>query len=835
MPTVQADPTIMAMGVARTPQQIAAINTQPQAPVSVPKNPSSGPSVPQSNPAPALPVAVKNPTSLPAGATNLNEQGKPVTENGIIVGPAPMGAKKSGNGNYVDSSGNQYTMPPGTVSEPNGSDNPLLPSMTSVAAAEATQTETADQLEQGELSYEDKAVQQAQSLIDAIEAPYQEQITKAEKDAAGAAGSAGFQGTVAEGSMEESATAPIIASMNKDVQSAIQSVQDTAASHYETLQNDAETNAGNVIALSQQGQQALQTSFKSIATNFAGQGLSISDFQKQYPDEYSYMLQYGFNGDFNAMQAAYALAIPPNQIVQTWTNGKTYNQLTRNPQTNALTVQSFDTGVAIPAQWTSNKISTNTIMMQDPNNPANTVIYTTDPLTGGVTVSGTGTGLDLANQYNQAGGGGNNDNPTPPSPTPAGGAGTASTTISSILGVDPTTPLSQVLSEQGIGALTAAMIKNEGGSPAGVDNNPGNIKYDASDPMPGSTDSGVKATDGGTFASFKTPEEGEAAIASIANAAASGKTTAYGSEPTLQSFVDAYTNTGKTAAADTGSNGLSTQQYGLLANVSGFDPGPTTGSKTHAQTLDADATQYLKTYLNGKNPVATDVGLSSRSGSIGAITDVKQRAQDLYFKATGQNLPDLTTLQGNLKLINGNNSLLNKLKLQSDTVEKNFGLSLDNLNEHNINQSIPIINKLWDAYKAGTGDPSTAQFFAQNQTLQNELSSLLSVKNAAGTTVQDKLDAKDLSPTDFSATQLKAILSILTKEASNATSAAGSANADLYSQTDPLGLDPQNPINAPGYQELTSAGATNNYDGSWTLNGQTVRVNSDGTVSPISQ
>lgn len=820
------------MGVARTPQQIAAINTQPQAPVPVPKNPSSGPSVPQSNPAPALPVAVKNPTSLPAGATNLNEQGKPVTENGIIVGPAPMGAKKSGNGNYVDSSGNQYTMPPGTVSEPNGSDNPLLPSMTSVAAAEATQTETADQLEQGELSYEDRAVQQAQSLIDAIEAPYQEQITKAEKDAAGAGSAAGFQGTIAEGSMEESATAPIIASMNKDVQSAIQSVQDTAASHYETLQNDAETNAGNVIALSQQGQQALQTSFKSIATNFAGQGLSISDFQKQYPDEYSYMLQYGFNGDFNAMQAAYALAIPPSQVVQTWTNGTTYNQLTRNPQTNALTVQSFDTGIAVPAQWTSNKISTNTIMMQDPNNPANTVIYTTDPLTGGVTVSGTGTGLDLANQYNQAGGGGNNDNPTPPSPAPAGGAGTASTTISSILGVDPTTPLSQVLSEQGIGALTAAMIKNEGGSPAGVDNNPGNIKYDASDPMPGSTDSGVKATDGGTFASFKTPEEGEAAIASIANAAASGKTTAYGSEPTLQSFVDAYTNTGKTAAADTGSNGLSTQQYGLLANVPGFDPGPSSGNKTDAQAVDSAAFNYLQVYLKtGSIPTTTNV-LGMRSGTSAQLPRIAQRAQDLYTQATRQALPDQDILDNNKTLVEGNNALLNSLAVQEKTISANSDLLQGKITAANLNQNAPIINKVLDPIIQALGNVPVAAYNAQVDTLGNELGSLLALKNASGTTVHDKLISAGLLPADASAQQEADVVNTIMQEAQNAHGAIGAATETLYQQVDPLGLNPSNPINAPGYKDFTSLNFTNNYDGTWTAPDQTI-WKTDSSGAPV--
>lgn len=116
--------------------------------------------------------------------------------------------------------------------------------------------------------------------------------------------------------------------------------------------------------------------------------------------------------------------------------------------------------------------------------------------------------------------------------------GSATTTISKILGVTPTTSLSDIVTQKGLNAVVAAIIKNEGGSPNGVTNNPGNIKFTgASDQI----NSGVKASDGGTFASYPTLDAGQQAIA---NMISNPNPSIYGTNPTLQSFIDKYTNTG---------------------------------------------------------------------------------------------------------------------------------------------------------------------------------------------------------------------------------------------------------------------------------------------------
>ena len=123
------------------------------------------------------------------------------------------------------------------------------------------------------------------------------------------------------------------------------------------------------------------------------------------------------------------------------------------------------------------------------------------------------------------------------------GYGSAAKNVSSALGgADMSTPLTtEVVGIIGINKFIDAIIGNEGSSPEGVINNPGNIKFNN---LPGQIDSGVKASDGGTFASYATLEDGRTAIGNIILYAASGQSANYGASPTLGSFVDKYTNTG---------------------------------------------------------------------------------------------------------------------------------------------------------------------------------------------------------------------------------------------------------------------------------------------------
>jgi hypothetical protein len=74
--------------------------------------------------------------------------------------------------------------------------------------------------------------------------------------------------------------------------------------------------------------------------------------------------------------------------------------------------------------------------------------------------------------------------------------------------VTPSMSVAQAISTVGTPAIVSGLIGQEGGSPNGVVNNPGNIKYEG---LPGQINSGVQATDGGTFASYATLQAGQSA------------------------------------------------------------------------------------------------------------------------------------------------------------------------------------------------------------------------------------------------------------------------------------------------------------------------------------
>lgn len=730
-----------------------------------------------------------------------------VTGPGAYVAPAPTPALPSATSTTPSTTQPKKNPPvlpaastpvaPAAGATPNTTfgNDPTAPSDATTKLAMSTLSQTPNQLAEGEADYIHEQEASSSDIISGIENEFQSAISEGYGNANAAANAAGMAGSPEAAAASLKAIQPVLDDQAGQVATAMESIASQAATDWQNAQTEGTKNAEDVLAAKQTSQTNVQNTFKSIATAVAAQGLSLPQFIQQNPDEASYIQDAGYNGDYNAMSAAFALAIPPDQVVQTWTSGTTYNQLTRNPQTNKISVQSFDTGTAVPSTWASNKISTTTLMMQDPNNPANTVIYTTDPLTGGVTVLGTGTGQQIADQYNQNQAG-SLASGSPSDGTSPTGAGTASTTVASILGVPPTSALSDVIQNSGVGPVVAALIKNEGGSPAGVSNNPGNVKFTGA---PGQTDSGVKATDGGTFASYDTPEDGEAAIADIVNNAAAGQSSSYGAAPTLQSFVDTYTNTGSgsPSASTTGTNGLSTAQYGLLSNVQGFDPGPSTGSKTDSQAVDSAAFNYLQVYLKtGSVPTTTNV-LGMRSGTSAELPRIAQRAEDLYTQATGQALPDQDILDSNKGYIASNNSLLNSLAVQEQTISANSDLLQGSINAENINQNAPVINGILDKLANAFGDPNTAAYLAQNSTLSNELGSLLALKNASGTTVHDKLISADLISPDASAKQEADVVNRLMQEATNAHSAITLANAKLYIQNDPLGLDPQNPIANP--------------------------------------
>lgn len=226
---------------------------------------------------------------------------------------------------------------------------------------------------------------------------------------------------------------------------------------------------------------------------------------------------------------------------------------------------------------------------------------------------------------------------------------------------------------------------------------------------------------------------------------------------------------------------LSFDQYGLLANTT-FNPN---------NALDQLSQRYLDQYIkNGSVPTASSLGRSMKPA---ALAQLDSRARELYFQATGTPLPDPKEIAGYKTQLIGNNKLINNLNVQEGTIGKNAELLLKNLNENNLNQNSQPINAFIDSFRNMLGDPDVAQFLAQNVTVGNELGSLLSLKNAQGTTVHDKLEAAGLINKNDSSRQVAAKVKILLQEAVNAHDAIKSANAELYKQTDPLLQNPNNP------------------------------------------
>lgn len=374
--------------------------------------------------------------------------------------------------------------------------------------------------------------------------------------------------------------------------------------------------------------------------------------------------------------------------------------------------------------------------------------------------------------------------------TSSNGAGSAAVNVGSTLGLtDLTTPLSDVITSIGLQPLASAIVKNEGSSPAGVKNNPGNIKFAG---LPGQTDSGVKATDGGTFANYATADAGLKAVQDIIQNAANGTSSAYGTNPTLQDFINKYTNTAPVKP--------NYSQYGLLANVPDFNP---TGNKT-----DKFAALYLNNYLkNGTLPTYTSIfGRTTAAGGL-TLADVQQRANDLFFNATGSSLPDVNILKSNKALISANNKLENNLNIQEGTINKNFKLSIDNLDTAKLNQDSQPINGWINNIKNILGDPAVAQYFSQNATLQSEAASLLALKNSGGTTVHDKLEAAGLIQKNATEDQQKQVLKTLLQEAENAGQTIKDTNSDLYTQIDPLEQDSNNPNRTTSKDKKTVGGS----------------------------
>lgn len=226
-------------------------------------------------------------------------------------------------------------------------------------------------------------------------------------------------------------------------------------------------------------------------------------------------------------------------------------------------------------------------------------------------------------------------------------------------------------------------------------------------------------------------------------------------------------------------------QYGLLTKTD-FNP---------KQPIDTLAAAYLDKYIkNGTVPTASTLGRGIKPAG---FAQVEARAQDLFFKATGNPLPTPQIIKQQQELIASNNKLGNNLKIQEGTVRANVDLSIANLKKNNLNSTgFAPLNGLINTVDAMFQDPNVGQLLAQNSTIQNELGSLLAVKNAGGTTVYDKLTSAGIISSTDDDKMVSSKVNALLKEAKNFADQLTDANADAYKLTDPLLQDSNNPARA---------------------------------------
>lgn len=246
------------------------------------------------------------------------------------------------------------------------------------------------------------------------------------------------------------------------------------------------------------------------------------------------------------------------------------------------------------------------------------------------------------------------------------GHGSAAMNYSRALGISNLeTPLKDVIAQKGIDAVVDLAIKaNEGGSPAGVLNNPGNIKFRG---LPGQIDSGVKATDGGTFASYATPAEGRQSIINILTRAASGQSPSYGTNPTLGSFADIWTNTGPGSTTG-GTSGTGLASVGTEGNPNLLGA-TNTGSGVSAAVKGSigPKTFALNTMLDPNDPVtggktAAQAAIANEAKlwdkfNIGGLQD-----QQVMLRNAGANLPANVTayIAGRDQYLNQTDQMINE-------------------------------------------------------------------------------------------------------------------------------------------------------------------------------
>lgn len=236
-----------------------------------------------------------------------------------------------------------------------------------------------------------------------------------------------------------------------------------------------------------------------------------------------------------------------------------------------------------------------------------------------------------------------------------------------------------------------------------------------------------------------------------------------------------------------------TKKDALVASRAAQDP-----------AMDLAAWDYLAT---GKTP---SLGLGKEAGEKKwqVIQRAGQIAQDLGL--------DPSNLQAYRSDIAANRGALGKMTWQQaainqfeGTVERNM-VTAEKLNEKFTRTNYPLANRVITYMRTGSGDPVTANFIAQMDTIATEYAKVMQGSTSAtGATVNSDKEAREIINGYLSKGQIDALFDLLRTDMSNRKNAISGERSRLVDQI--KGIHPQattpagapQPAQAPGHQPQT--------------------------------
>lgn len=544
------------------------------------------------------------------------------------------------NPNYVDPSASKGGTSGGTTGTPASiaTKTPAVP-----APIPTPTVDPATAYVNAEKSNYTTLLDQSSGLLNDIKASFQDEINSANAASAARVNAGGLAGSTSGGQIYTEAQKPIIDARNIALDEAYQQIQSNAL----TLTSQSETygQEERVTALTNAA-----NSIKALAQN----ALDWNAYKTTNPDNYNALVS-AVGGDPNVADAMFANSAPAENVVQTWqtpdgSGGTSINQLVQDPVTGKQQVVKYDVpGVVIPQAWTSAKIGTNSTLytspnfQSDPSNPANWMTISTDPTNNGaITVVANGVttvnGIPVNTSLSATATAGQGTAYNPPSSADAQKIIQDTATFSGV--TDITQSMADVIANANVGVdgVVNGLIKQEGGSPAGVVNNPGNIEFAN---QPNATDSGVKIQGGGgaTFASFGTKQDGIDAVGKLVqNAANKGQS--------FQEFVSAYkglNNPTTTGTVIPGTEGLTPQQ---LQDAHNAATEILAGNETIANVKAGVERKAVQAILaNGTGDQSSYSPLAASRNTIAANRIVSNYINLPQYQLTANGLPYLQRIQ----------------------------------------------------------------------------------------------------------------------------------------------------------------------------------------------